>query len=158
MKTCAKILLALALVLTCLLTLAACGEKETPETETAKTTVADGSVEKTGVWATAKHLKDTTVGEGAKTLTVEVKAEDQLITLTVKTDEATVGAALLKEDLITGDPGDYGLYVKSVNGMIADYDVDQTYWAFYVDGEYAMSGVDSTAIEEGKTYRLERTK
>ena len=156
MKKFAKVLLALMLALTCLLTLAACRAKETPETT--KTTVADGSVEKTGVWATATYLKDTTIGEGAKTLTVEVKAENQQITLTVKTDEKTVGAALLKEKLIAGEQGDYGLYVKSVNGITADYDVDQTYWAFYVDGEYAMAGVDTTTIEEGKTYRLERTK
>ena len=156
MKKLAKVLLALMLALTCLLTLAACGEKETPETT--KTTAADGSVEKTGVWATATYLEDTTIGDGAKTLIVEVAAEGQTVTFTVKTDEKTVGAALLKEQLITGDQGDYGLYIKSVNGMIADYDVDQTYWAFYENGAYAMAGVDTTDIKEGTTYRLERTK
>lgn len=155
MKTFAKVLLALVLVLTCLLTLAACVKNETPETP--QTATADG-VAKTGVWATATYLKDTAIGEGTKTLTVEIKADGQMITLTVKTDEKTVGAALLKENLITGDPGDYGLYIKSVNGMVADYDVDQTYWAFYENGEYAMTGVDSTDIKEGVTYRLERTK
>ena len=142
-------------MLTCLLTLAACVKTETSETP--KTTTADG-VPKTGVWATATYHKDTAIGEGAKTLTVEIKADGLMITLTVKTDEKTVGAALLKENLITGDPGDYGLYIKSVNGMVADYDVDRTYWAFYDNGEYAMTGVDSTDIKEGVTYRFERTK
>ena len=76
----------------------------------------------------------------------------------ITTDAATVGEALIEEGLIAGDPSDYGLYIKSVNGMVADYDVDQTYWAFYENGEYAMTGVDSTDIKEGVTYRLERTK
>ena len=161
MKKFAKVLLALTLALTCLLTLAACRAKETPETTTkttTETTDADGGVEKTGVWATATYLKDTTIGEGAKTLTVEVKAEGQTVTFTVKTDEKTVGAALLKEKLIAGEQGGYGLYIKSVNGMLADYDVDQTYWAFYENDAYAMAGVDTTDIKEGTTYRLERTK
>ena len=43
-------------------------------------------------------------------------------------------------------------------GITADYDVDQTYWAFYVNGEYAMTGVDSTAIEEGVAYSLKIEK
>ena len=45
-------------------------------------------------------------------------------------------------------------YVKKVNGITADYDVDQSYWGFYIDGEYAMTGVDGTSIEEGRIYRL----
>ena len=55
----------------------------------------------------------------------------------VSTDKETVGEALLDAKLIEGEEGAYGLYVKKVNGIVADYDVDQTYWAFYVDGEYA---------------------
>jgi len=42
--------------------------------------------------------------------------------------------------------------------MLADYDVDQTYWAFYINGEYAVSGVDTTDIDENAVYKLERTK
>lgn len=45
-----------------------------------------------------------------------------------------------------------------VNGIIADYDVDKTYWAFYINGEYAMSGVDTTKIEEGAAYSLKVEK
>ena len=41
---------------------------------------------------------------------------------------------------------------KTVNGETADYDTDGSYWAFYIDGEYAMAGVDYTAPEAGKTY------
>ena len=76
----------------------------------------------------------------------------------IHTDKEIVGEALLDLELIDGDDGEFGLYVKKVNGITADYDVDQTYWAFYVDGEYAMSGVDSTTIEDGMTYAFKVEK
>lgn len=73
-------------------------------------------------------------------------------------DAATVGDALLAEGLIQGDVGEYGLYINTVNGITADWDKDQTYWAFYIDGEYAMTGVDATEITEGAVYGLTLTK
>lgn len=119
---------------------------------------ACGAPEVTGIWENATYKKDTTIGNGANTVTLEVAAEETTVTLTVKTDESMLGAALLAEGIIAGEEGPYGLYVKSVNGMTADYDVDQTYWALYIDGSYAMSGVDTTPIEAGKVYKLSRDK
>ena len=120
--------------------------------------VSCNTVEKTGVWESATYRKDMEFGEGAKTVVVEVAAEEQTVTFTLHTDKDTVGAALLEQELIDGEQGDYGLYVKVVNGMAADYDVDQSCWSFYINGEYAMTGVDGTEIAEGETYRLEYTK
>ena len=95
----------------------------------------------------------------AKTFTFEVVAADGTITtFTVTTEKETVGEALLDEGLIEGEEGPYGLYVKKVNGILADYDVDQTYWAFYINGEMAMTGVDMTLISEGNVYKLAYTK
>ena len=73
-------------------------------------------------------------------------------TTTDDTDEKTVGAALQKLGLIAGDDSEYGLYVKTVNGVTVDYDKDGKYWAFYIDGEYAQTGVDSTDVTAGSTY------
>ena len=70
----------------------------------------------------------------------------------IHTDKETVGEALLELGLIGGDEGEYGLYVKTVNGITVDYDKDGKYWAFYINGEYASSGVDSTKITEGESY------
>ena len=134
--------LSVVLVIFCLVSMSACGN----------------TVAKEGAWETATYLKDTELGNGAKTVVVEVKADESSVVFTVKTDKETVGDALLEHNLIAGDQGEYGLYVKKVNGIVADYDTDQTYWAFYVNGEYAMTGVDATEIEEGATYKLERTK
>ena len=140
--TTAKRLLAVVLSLFMLVVCGSCGEK----------------VDAEGLWANATYLSDTTLGEGSKTIAVEVKAEEKSVTFTVKTDAETVGAALLENNLIAGDEGEYGLYVKVVNGITADYDVDQSYWAFYLNGEYATSGVDTTAITEGAHYELVYTK
>lgn len=74
--------------------------------------------------------------------------------ITVHTDEKTVGAALLALGLIAGDEGPYGLYIKTVNGVTADYDRDGVYWAFYVGDEYATSGVEQTQIVPGECYAL----
>lgn len=93
------------------------------------------------------------LGEGATQFTFTVTdGEGNESAFEIHTDKTTVGEALLDLGLISGDDSEYGLYVKTVNGITADYDVDGTYWAFYVDGEYAMSGVDQTEITEGSTY------
>lgn len=70
----------------------------------------------------------------------------------IKTDKTNVGEALQELGLIDGEEGPYGLYVKIVNGVELDYDTHGKYWAFYIDGEMAMTGVDSTEIEPGATY------
>ena len=89
---------------------------------------------------------------------MEVKAEEQSVTFTVKTDKDNLGDALLEYNLIDGDESDYGLYVKKVNGITADYDADKSYWAFYKDGQYMSTGVDSTKIADGEHYELVYTK
>lgn len=93
------------------------------------------------------------VGEGQTQFTFTVVfADNTEKTYTVNTDEKTVGAALLKVGLIAGEDSQYGLYVKTVDGETHDYDTDKSYWSFYVNGEYASSGVDSTNIEPGAVY------
>ena len=70
----------------------------------------------------------------------------------IHTDKETVGEALMELELIAGEESEYGLYVKTVNGITADYDKDGVYWAFYINGEYALTGVGSTKITEGESY------
>ena len=110
------------------------------------------------IWQDAVYVKDTELGQGSKTFTFKVEVEENSVTFTIHTDAETVGAALLDLGLIDGEEGAYGLYVKKVNGMLADYDVDQTYWAFYVNGEYGMTGVDTTPIVETDVYSFVRSR
>ena len=95
----------------------------------------------------------TELGEGNSQFTFNVVDKDGVETqFIIHTDKETVGEALLELELIAGDESEYGLYVKTVNGITADYDTDGTYWAFYIDDEYAPTGVDATAVTEGAVY------
>ena len=141
MKTAIRSTISLVLLLSVILSLAACGAKY------------EGTP-----WENATYTEDKSFGDGAKTIKVTVEAGEKSVVFTIKTDKATVGEAMQEHGLIEGEQGAYGLYVKKVNGIVADYDIDQTYWGFYINGEYAMTGVDMTEITEGAVYRLVRTK
>lgn len=56
------------------------------------------------------------------------------------------------------DGAEIGEGSKTFNGMTADYDKDGVYWAFYIDGEYAMTGVDATNITDGAQYAFRMEK
>ena len=45
----------------------------------------------------------------------------------------------------------------TVDGEKADWNVNQSYWALYLDGEYAMVGIYDTDIVDGTVYKLEYT-
>lgn len=107
----------------------------------------------------SEENKDNVLGEGqTKFIFVVVDKDGNETNFEIYTDKETVGDALLEVDLIAGEEREYGLYVKTVNGITADYDADQTYWAFYVNGKYATAGVDSTAVKEGETYSFKVEK
>lgn len=142
MKQTIKLTLALVLAFSMLLCLVSCTEK----------------VDATGRWEEATWRSDREFGKGEVSVQVEVKVEEQSVTFTIHTDKEMLGDALLEHELIAGDEGPYGLYVKRVNGMLADYDVDGTYWALYKDGAYATSGVDTTKIADGEHYELVLSK
>lgn len=136
MKNLRKIM---AFLLALVMALALCACAKTDPAPSGKTTVG---------------VKDgETVGQGATAFSVEVKdAEGKTTKFTVQTDEKTVGAALQKLNIIAGEDSQYGLYIKEVTGITADYDKDGTYWAFYVDGQYALTGADLTDVKAGAAY------
>ena len=158
MKINIKSNLALHLALLMTLCLFACKQQaEIPETS-AGSSEDGGAIAREGLWKDATYLEDTEFGEGAKTVTVKVIAEDKSVTFTIKTDAKTLGEALLAHGLIAGDMGDYGLYIKFVNGIRADYDLDQRYWNFTKNGEYMMTGADMTDIADGECYEFTYAK
>lgn len=133
-----KKLMSLILCLIMVFSLVACGGATSETTEPSGfTPVTDGAV----------------VGEGAKSFPfVIVDKEGSTVTVTVNTDKETVGEALAELGLLEGEYAEYGLYVKTVNGITVDYEADAAYWAFYINDEYAMAGVDLTPIADGETY------
>lgn len=93
--------------------------------------------------------------EGAKTFTVTVVHGDGASKdFTYHTDEAYLGAVLLSEGLIQGEQGEYGLMISTVDGEEAVYETDGAYWALYVGEEYGTTGVDTTPVSDGDTFKL----
>ena len=128
----------------------ACGSKNTDNGNVQES----AQVQAEGVFADGSDL-----GEGNTEFTMTVTDKDGAeSSFTIHTDKENVGDALTEIGIIAGEEGDYGLYVKTVNGVTADYDVDQTYWAFYINGEYASTGVDSTPVTAGDTYSFKVEK
>ena len=110
------------------------------------------------VWEDAVYTGDTALGTGAKTVFVCVIVAEHTVNFEIHTDAETLGEAMLEHDLIAGDMGAYGLYVKTVNGIFADYNETKTYWALTKGGAYVNSGVDGVTISDGEAYELTLTE
>lgn len=112
------------------------------------------AAEEKDIWADAVYTEDTELGSGSKTVAVKVEAEERSVTFTISTDKETLGEALMEHDLVSGEEGAYGLYIKAVNGMTADYDKDQSYWSLCKNGEPMQTGADGIKIADGEQYEL----
>ncbi len=147
-----SVLLVFVVVAAMAFSFASCGADETKDPEN-NAPVADDSGDDTA----ADDPDPEKVG--AKTITVDVvDANGDVTTFTINTDEEFLSGALEQEKLIEGEDGPYGLYIKSVNGIVADFDTNGAYWALSKDGEYLMSGADTTPIADGEHYELTYTK
>lgn len=156
MKT--KVLsLVLALVMCLSLTTALCGCNNADKGATASQVETVMPTEDPR-WKNATYTEDVTLGEGAITIDVEIKAGEKAITVTINTDAENLEDALLGAELVEGEDGAYGLYIKTVNGILADYDVSKSYWAMYKDGEYLTNSAKETTITSGDHYELIYTK
>lgn len=139
--------LCLAIIASLALTFAACGKSGDPAADTSDkgTAAVSGAIEDSSA---------TDIGKGEKHFVFTVSNGETEKVYNVRTDKTTVGEALLELGLIDGEEGQYGLFVKTVDGVTADYDADKSYWAFYINGEYASVGVDSAEIENGAKYAM----
>lgn len=135
-------LTALLLALIAVFSFASCNKAEAPEE----------------IWENALYTENTELGSGEKTVYVTVEAGEKSVVFTVHTDEKTLGDALIKLDLVEGEKGSYGLYVKKVNGILADYDINQVYWGFFKEGELLNTGIDFTEISDGEKYEIVYSK
>jgi len=101
----------------------------------------------------SKLIPAVDIGDGIVSFRFEVTDDTQTVKAwNVGTNQSTVGDALLEVGLIKGDVSSLGLMVTEVNGLISDFSENQSWWAFYISGEFSMTGVDSTFIEQGKVY------
>ncbi len=95
-------------------------------------------------------------GEKEFTLTV-VHADGESKEFTIASDEEFLSHALIAEGIITDEGLETGMYL-TVDGETALWNESiQSYWCLYVDGEYAMYGMNDTPIQDGGDYKLEYT-
>ena len=122
--------------------------------ETTTAAIADNAgATATGLWTTATYLEDTILGEGAKTVNFTVEAEGQRITITLKTDAATLGEAMYAENLVND-----ASFFNVLNGIEASWEKDSAYWAFYQGEAMMMHGIGDETIADGASYRFVYTK
>lgn len=128
---------ATSLLLICILLLSfvGCGKTDVEDTDGINT------VATTAAW--------TRVGEGKYAFPFIVTfADGTEQNYIVSTDKETVGDALADAELIAGEQSEFGLFVKTVCGVTADYEKDAAYWSLYVSGELSAVGVDSVQCKD----------
>lgn len=137
-----RIILSIVLLLSIILTLGACGSKNVQNNP----------------WDSAAYKENTEFGSGNVTISVKLIVKDNIVDFTINTDKTTLGDALLENELIYGEKGPYGMYVKEVNGIEADYDKTKSYWAFTKEGTSLLTGVDGEKISSGNKYEITYTE
>lgn len=94
---------------------------------------------------------------GSKNITIEVinKAAESTV-YELATDAEFLRQAMEEAEGLTfeGEEGPYGLAVSTVNGEIADFSVDGSYWSFYVNEEYCNYGIDSQPVMDGDAFQI----
>lgn len=107
----------------------------------------------------------TTTEESAGTVTLEVynaddvlvssevvdfKKDDTLLSLVMSSFGAICQGEHGESDSTCSYAGTYGIYVLGVGSVVSD--PTSQYIALYINGEYAMTGIDSTPLADGNVY------
>lgn len=95
---------------------------------------------------------------GAKEITIEViNSADESTVYELNTDAEYLRQAMDEAEGLTydGTESEYGIMISTVNGEVADYNVDGSYWSFYVNGEYCNYGIDTQPVADGDAFVIE---
>ena len=93
--------------------------------------------------------------EGKKSVTVTVTYDDGTKKdFTYETEENYLGPLLRNEGLVAGHVDGDSFFIDAVDGLTADYSVNESWWKVMDNGEQALVGVDEIALKDGGTYQL----
>ncbi len=95
--------------------------------------------------------------DGQKSITIEVVTKDETSSVyEASTDGEYLIDAMNAADGLTfeGEDGPYGMEIKSINGVRADYTLDGAYWSFYEGDAYCNYGVSQQPIEDGDSFKI----
>lgn len=95
--------------------------------------------------------------QGTKFITIEVIDNNAASTVyDVHTDAEYLRQAMEEADGLefSGSESEYGMMVETVNGVTPDWNVDQSYWGFFVNGEYCNYGIDFQPVADGDVFQI----
>ena len=111
-----------------------------------------------GIWFATRPAApaEEPAGDTLKFTVIVVHADDEEKTFNYETEGGNLGPVLVEKGLIveSDSPGLYNI----VDGETADWNVDQSYWAFYIGEEMAMYGMNDAVIHDGDAFKLVYTK
>lgn len=91
---------------------------------------------------------------GEKNISVTVIHGDKTEkTFTYQTDAEYLGEVLTEEKLVTGDNGDYGLFITEADGETANESLQQ-WWCITKGGESVNTSADQTPIHDNDQFEL----
>lgn len=102
-----------------------------------------------GVWMATRPETQ----QGDKTITVTVVNKESEKDFEINTDAEMLRGALDEIDLVQGEEGEFGLFIKTVDGYTAD-EAAQEWWCVTKGGEDVYTGVESTPIADGEQYEI----
>jgi len=99
--------------------------------------------------------------QGAKSITIEVVDNNAASTIyDLHTDAEYLRKAMEQAEGLefSGTESEYGMMVETVNGVTADWNVDQSYLGFYVNGDYCNYGIDTQPVVDGDAFKIVYSK
>lgn len=143
MKRFISLLIALTLLVGILCACAA--EPETPATEAPIATEATKATEAPTELTEAN-------GADVMHITFRVTHDDgELKEFELETAKTTLGEALADENLVSESDYSPGFY-DTVDGEVANWDVEEGWWCFYCNGEALMVGIEEEQLVDGAVY------
>ncbi len=107
-------------------------------------------------WSTLKPETNA----GAKTVTLKViNSQGETKEYVVKTNAEVLRQVMdeAKGFEYEGIEDSTSFMVTTVNGETADWSVNQSYWGFYINGEYCNYGIKEQPVADGDVFTIEYT-
>lgn len=99
--------------------------------------------------------------EGSKDITISViNSKQETEKYELSTDAEYLRQAMDEADGLeyTGTESEYGLMISAINGEVAEFNTNNAYWSFYVNGEYCNYGIDTQPVNDGDDFEIVFTK
>ena len=107
------------------------------------------------IFALAAGCEEEKPQAGTKHVTVTVTYDDgHTKDFTYDTEESYLGPLLRNQELVTGHEDAGSFFIDGVDGLVADYSVNESWWKVLENGEQVLVGVDEIALKDGGTYQL----